>query len=295
VLPRSTALSAAEANEIRDFVAQGGTVIADGEPGAFDEHCRRLAKPQLADLFKSRTFGHGKAIRLTTDVLSYHQDRLVGKEGAVHRMMGELFTTAGVKPQFAVTDASGKPAVGVETHTLRNGGVWILALMTNPQLRVDELGPPEFKSNDRFAKPITVRLALPGERFVYDVRAAKALGKRSDIQVTLDPYEPTILAIAPSPMPELALSAPDRVKRGDTAALGMSFAEATPAANHVLHIDMVNPSGQAVGYYSGNLLAPEGRAARIIPIALSDPAGRWEIRVKDLLTGQSKTSSLEVL
>ena len=44
VLPRSTALSPLEAKEIRDFVAQGGTLIADGEPGAFDEHCRRLPK-----------------------------------------------------------------------------------------------------------------------------------------------------------------------------------------------------------------------------------------------------------
>ena len=90
--------------------------------------------------------------------------------------MGELLTRPRVKPQFAVTDTSGRPVVGVETHTFRNGGIWMVALMTNPQLRVDELGPPEFKSNERFAKPIAVKLTLPGQRFVYDVRAAKALG-----------------------------------------------------------------------------------------------------------------------
>ena len=63
-------------------------------------------------------------------------------------------------------------------------------------------------------------------------------------------------------MPALELSAPARVKRGETATLGVSFAAATPAANHVLHVDVVNPSGQTVGYYSGNLLAPEGHAAK---------------------------------
>ena len=79
--------------------------------------------------------------------------------------------------------------------------------MTNPQLRVDELGPPEFKSNDRFAKPMAVRLALPGERFVYDVRGGKGDGQaRRDLQCTLDPYEPTIFAIAQSPVPKLELS-----------------------------------------------------------------------------------------
>ncbi len=294
ILPRSTALSAVEAQEIRDFVAQGGTAIADGEPGVFDEHCRRLPKPLLADVFDARAFGRGQAIRLTADTLSYHQDRLVGKEGPVHRMAGELLAAVGVKPRFAVTDATGRPVVGVETHLFRNGGVWIVALMTNPQLRVDELGPPEFKSNDRFAKPAAVRLALPGELFVYDVRAAKALGKRGEIPVTLDPYEPTIFAVAPAGIPELELSAPARVKRGETAALGMRLAAASPAATHVLHIDVVNPSGQAVSYYSGNLLAPEGHAGKLIPVAVNDPAGRREIRVKDLLTGGSQTSSFEV-
>src|SRR5206468_6425549 len=132
------------------------------------------------------------------------------------------------------------------------------------------------------------------ESSVYNVRTAKALGNTARIEVTLDPYEPSVFAIAPAPMPELALSAPARVKRGDTVTLGISFAAQSPAANHVVHIDVVNPSGQIAGYYSGNLLAPQGRAAKLIPIAVNDPGGRWEIRVKDLLTGQSKTAGLEV-
>jgi hypothetical protein len=294
VLPRSTALSPAEAREIRDFVAQGGTLIADGEPGAFDEHCRRLPKAQLADLFDARTFGRGKAIRLERSLLSYHQDRLTGKEGQAHRTIAEFLTLAAVKPQFAVTDTSGRPVVGVETHTFRNGGLTLVALMTNPQLRVDELGPPEFKSNDRFAKPITVKFTLPGQRFVYDVRAAKAVGSVREMPVTLDPYEPVIFAIAPAKLPALEVASPSRVKRGETAELGVRFAEPTPGANHIFHIDVVSPSGQTIRYYSGNLPAPEGRTSKIIPIAVNDPAGRWEIRVKDLLTAQTKISSFEV-
>jgi hypothetical protein len=294
VLPHSSALSSAEANEIRNFVGQGGMLLADGVPGAFDEHCRRLAKPQLGDLLETGGSGRGKAIQLTTDILNYHQDRLAGKEGATHRMMGELLGSAGVKPEFAVTDESGRPVVGVEVYTFRNGGVRIVALMTNPQLRVDELGPPEFKSNDRFAKPVTVRLAMPGERFVYDLRARKAVGSLKQLQVTLDPYEPAIFAIAPSPMPRLAMSAPARVRRGDTALIGIGFAAATPAAVHVLHVDVVNPSEDTVACYSGNLLAREGRAGKLIPIAMNDPTGSWKIRVRDVLTGQTETSAFEV-
>lgn len=184
--------------------------------------------------------------------------------------------------------------VGVETHVFRNAAVSIVALMTNPQLRVDELGSPEFKSNDRFAKPMTVRLALLNESFIYDLRAAKPLGRRSDMKVTLDPYEPVIFALAPSAIGELQISCPTRLKRGDTAELGIRFAAPTPAARHVLHVDVVNPSGKVVGYYSGNLLAPGGRTSKLVPLALSDPAGRWQVHVRDLLTGQSRISSVEV-
>lgn len=276
---------------MREFVEGGGTLIADGQPAAFDEHCRRLPKPWLADLFEQKP---DRAILLKADVLNYHQDRVVGKEGEVKRMMGEVLGRAGIRPEFAVTDGSGNPVTGVETHVFRNGGVRLVALLTNPELRIDELGPPEFRSNDRFAKPVTVRLRLPGERFVYDVRGAKGLGRRRELSVTLDPYEPTIFAVAAEEIPAMQLAAPARVPLGGRVAVGIRFTTATPAENHVLHIDVVNPSGKAVPFYSGNLVAHEGTAAREIPLALNDPPGRWEVRVKDILSGQLKTAAFEV-
>jgi hypothetical protein len=51
ILPRTIALSTAEADAIRQFAASGGTVIADGLIGLFDEHGRRLEKGRLDDLF----------------------------------------------------------------------------------------------------------------------------------------------------------------------------------------------------------------------------------------------------
>jgi hypothetical protein len=229
---------------------------------------------------------------LQSSILNYHQDRVVNKEGAAHRMMAGLLQ--GVKPEFAVTDPSGKPVAGIETHTFHNGGARIVALHSNPELRIDELGPPEFKSNDRFAKPATVTLHLGAAMHAYDIRGAKSLGRIADIKVTVDGHEPSIFAISPTPFPELEMSSPTRIARGSTATLGVRFAGSTPAARHVLHVDVVDPSGSVIGYYSGNLLAPEGRASKSIPFALSDMSGRWEVRVKDLLTGQQKTSALEV-
>ncbi len=293
ILPRSSSLSAAEAKAIREFVEQGGVLLAEGEPGVYDEHSRKLEKPLLADLFQGQA-GRGKAIRLNADILNYHQNRLVAKEGPVHQLMGKLLGEGGVRPAFTVTDESGGPVVGVETHVFRNGSTNIVALLSNPQLRVDELGPPEFRSNERFEKPRTVRLTLPDDLYLYDLRRAKAMGRRKEITVALDPYEPAILAAWPAAAPALTVSAPTRVARGATAHIALGFAGSSPAATHLFHVDVLDPSGKPVPHYSGNLLARRGRALKVLPLAYSDPAGKWETRVRDLLSGQVHAMRLEV-
>ena len=301
ILPRSSALSAAEVREIRAFVEQGGTLIADGTPGAFDEHSRRLEKPQLDDLFgggsngpaTAHSFGRGQAISLHADTLNYHQNRLISKEGEVFQLMRELLGRSGVHPEFTVTDDAGQPVVGVETHSFRNGAVEIVGLLTNPQLRVDEMGPPQFKSNERFEHARKLKVALPREMYVYDVRAAESLGKRKDLNVTLDPYEPRIFAMSAVEIPELETRAPARLRRGECGEIGFHF-DRTPAATHILHVDVTDPSGKVIDYYSGNIIASQGRAEKLLPLALNDAAGKWQIRVRDLMSGQTKSSTVEV-
>jgi hypothetical protein len=283
ILPRSSSLSAAEEREINAFVGQGGSVIADGQPGKFDEHSRKLEKPFS-----------GKVAQAAGDTLNYHQNRLIGKEGPVLEMARQLFAASAVRPEFTVTDATGAHPVGVELHLFRNGGVTIIGLLTNPELRVDELGPPEFKSNDRFAKPRTVKLTLPEEMYVYDVRASKPLGKRRDVTVALDPYEPAIFSATPVAFSELEVSAPMRLRRGETARIGLTFSRRSPAATHIFHIEAIDPNGKVVDYYSGNIIASRGQAAKLLPSACNEERGDWTLRVKDLLSGQSKKITVAV-
>ena len=295
ILPRSSALSAAEAREIRAFAEQGGTVIADGQPGTFDEHSRKREKSVLADLLQDSSHVHGRGkVTPVSDLVDYHQKRLIGKEGPAREMAQRALADSGVRPDFAVTDESGHNPTGVETHLFRNGDVTIIGLLTNPQLRVDELGPPEFKSNDRFAKPRAVKLAFPREMYIYDVRASKTLGRQKEIAVTLDPYEPAIFAASTVALAELEISAPGRVRRGESAQIGLGFANASPAATHVFRLDVIDPGGKTVDYYSGNLIASHGRAAKLLPLAYNDARGKWTLRVHDLLSGQARTIAMEV-
>jgi len=201
----------------------------------------------------------------------------------------QIFRGAGIEPEFRVTEDRD---AGVEVHRFRNGGATIIGLLSNPQLRVNELGPPEFKSNQRFERPRTIRLVLPHEFEAYDVRKGQALGRRKELAATLEPYEPAIYALLPTAASALHVSAPARVPRGGNAQVGVRIS--TAAGTHVFHMDVVDPAGAVVPHYSGNLLAPQGRAGKLVPIAYNDPPGRWQVRVKDVLTGSMQTAVMEV-
>jgi hypothetical protein len=59
-------------------------------------------------------------------------------------------------------------------------------------------------------------------------------------------------------------------------------------------VEVVDPAGKVVSHYSGNVLAPNGRCDKLLPLAINDAPGRWVVRVKDVLSGQTQISAFEV-
>jgi hypothetical protein len=291
ILPHSSALSSTEASAITRFVQQGGTLVVDGEAGIFDEHCRRLPQSGLSTILNGAV-GRGRIVRM--DALRYHQERLVGKETGLRRTMSEALQQAGVRPAYQVLGTDGKSVTGVEVHEFRNGGVTIIGLLSNPQLTVDELGPPEFRSNQRFEKTQELKLIAPTLQNAVNIRAGKALGSVKEISVTLDPYEPRLIAFSSMPLPAVVLHAPERVARGEAGSFGISLTGRSDAKLHIFHVAVRNPGGQLLEHYSGNLRGPNGSADKLLPIALNDQPGQWTMQVTDVLTGAGQTTHFTV-
>ncbi len=291
ILPRSSALSEAEANAITDFVRQGGVLVVDGDAGTFDEHSRRLPKSSLAPLLAGET-GRGKVVHL--NALNYADQRVLGTGAQIYGSMSNVVSDAGIHPEYSVVDPHGQRVSGIETHVFRNGGVTIVGLLSNPPIEVDELGPLKVKSEQRFEKVQAVRLIAPEELYAYDIRHAKPLGKVKQLSLSIDPYEPTMIAFSPNPMPRLSLSAPGRIARGETGRIGLSLAGQLSAQADVFHIEVREPDGQLVSRYSCNVLAPAGAGEALLPLALNDPAGQWTVLVKDVLGGQEQKTTIDV-
>ncbi|HKT12582.1 MAG TPA: alpha-amylase family protein [Terriglobia bacterium] len=301
ILPDSSSLSQAEANAIRDYVAQGGVIISDGMPGTYDEHSRKLPQSSLADLFPGpnanplnvHSYGQGKAVLLNVNIMDYVGQRNERKEGPTHALMEKLFRSIGIHPAFTVEDAAGHSIVGIDTHVFADGGVRIITLQSNPPIGGDALGPPDFNFNKRFDKDTTVHLRLPHSMYVYDALSNKVLGRHTEMTLTVGPYDPTILVTSDSPLPAMQISMPEQARRGSLIRIGV-HAMKSPVEASIFHIDVRDPQGKRMIDYSGNIIARQGGGMKSIPLAVNDPPGKWTITVHDIVNGQSITRSLNV-
>ena len=300
ILPHSISLAPAMVDEIRRFFAQGGVIVADSEPGLYDQHGRRLVRPLLHEIFVQAPSGTsarsgsdtGKAIRLVPEALARADHATAGAGPGFVGGLAAVFAEAGIKPTFRLGGRAGEPISDVESYLFDDGAVSILALLRDSVTRAAHLDKDSHTTGAGDGENII--LELQQSSYVYDLRAKKPLGETNRLAFTLNPYEPTILAISDTALPLPTIRAPAHLALGETAELNFALAAATPAAHDIFHVEVIGPGGNVVPYYSGNLVAHGGRASMPLPLALNDSAGSWHVRVTDFPSGQSAIQAISV-
>ena len=279
VLPHSIALSPKEGTGIRSFAAHGGTILADGDAGIFDQHGRRMTKPLLADLFRPAPDISKKANALTRGNAIELPAR--GPHDVMEGALTELLRVRGIEPAYPVRNAAGHAASDVETYVFRNGNVTILALLRDL--------PADAAANRSDDEPVVV--PLPHPSFAYDLRARKNLGRSDRLVLSLGPFAPTIIAFSDEPLPHPSVSGPSRAQRGTT----VEFHLVSATAGDVIHVEAMDPAGRPVLAYAGNVRASGGAASFAIPFAVNDLPGLWTIRARDILSGAEARARIEVV
>jgi hypothetical protein len=269
MLPNSIALSPSAAAATRRFVEQGGTVIADSMPGAFDLHSRRLPAPLLLDLFDDtpgdRRVGEGHAVRLSGTPGSQSLDAFA-----------PIVARAGVVPRIAVRPAISEAEVSVFHH----GAATVIALQSPAPPAPD-------------AQPREVEVVLPAPLHlydrVYDRGTGQGLGHRDRVTVQLDPIVPTVLVASSAPLAPPRVDTAQRLRQGETGVIRFA------AAGRVVQVEVRDPAGILMKHYGGTQRLSSGAAMRELPLALNDPPGAWTVLVTDLLSGQSARAEVAVV
>ncbi len=255
VLPQTIALSPEAVAAIRAFQAAGGVVVADGAPGQFDGHGRRLDVAALADL----------------------APHLVALDG-----MADALARAGIIAGFSLRQPDGSKAGGIAIRVLRSGGVTLLALEQDPPAGGAPVAQPG---------PLDLRLAAASS--IRELRSGRQYASADHIAITLDPVAPTLLAISPAPLSGPTLSGPAEAVAGDTVTWHLALAAPDTAA-HALRIQLFNPAGQAEAGYSGVRVLRGVGAEWQAAFDRDAPTGRWRIEVTDILSGKVARGALEL-
>jgi hypothetical protein len=209
VLPTSLALSRAEVDAARGFLAKGGaerTVICDGSPGLFDEHGKLRERGALDDVFPpaapwarayaARSGSSKPAVSKEGDVAAYARQRL---ENSPDPTWADWI--AGQTPQLTrEVTITGATASRTRVHRFRAGSARLLAFERNADYHMSE-DLKQAGGNQRLEVPIEVEAVLSRAAHAYDLRESKSLGKVDRLSFRLDPWKPSLFALLDEPLP----------------------------------------------------------------------------------------------
>jgi hypothetical protein len=263
LLPQTIALSSAEVMAIRAFSAAGGQVLADAPVGRFDAHGRRR---RLLPLSNGASLLPG-----------WWDGSAVALENLAQRLR-----RAGAAAPFSLALPDGTIATDIDARVVRDGAITLVGLQRDPDLQ------------GTAGDARDVLLSLPRPAQIYDLRRHLALGRTDRVALSVGSAEPVMLALSPVPVPPLALSGPLTARAGETVVLRIGLRSVMPAPVQVVQVQTLDPDGNPIAAYSGNLTLRRGSAQWRLPFAVSDRAGIWTIRVTDRLGADVRTWRIAV-
>ncbi len=319
ILPRAEAIGDAEAELMRKFVAQGGTLVADVRPGLYDEHCKPRGKGVLDDLFgiEREASAAGKlgtvepgGYKLKVDPSVRLKDaeawgrvdgtpvgivRKVGKGTAIllnfdlasfPRLQGqEVPPEAEAVAAGLFAGAGVAPALRVTDAAGKRTRGLEVTRWQDGAIQIISL----FREAGR-AEEATV--TLPAVCSIYDLRNRKAVGASRSFTTTLLPSRASFFALTtrPAPRPEVRLSQAT-VAPGAVAKVAVSV----PGAEGLQAVRIrAQAQGAELEWLSRNLVVGERPQELDLPIAFNDPRGEVEISATELFTNQATTARLTV-
>ena len=315
ILPMSIALSDEEVSAIREFVRQGGTVIADALPGIMDEHCAFREPRALSDVFgiepskSSRDavvamkgepgmklagakamlteegrpqlvenrYGQGRAYLLNYFLNSYTEDKLERKQGPALEKMKQLMTAAAINPAVRMTSMAGDRVADCESYLFNFGSTSLLGLIPD---------------KDKPA-PQRVRLTFERKGVLYDVRQKRYLGTGSEFETEVDPAVPRLLALVENRISGMELQVAQRARLGESVTIQFRLAS-SPRLRSVAVVKVTAPSGREMVYYGNNQEITNGVGSTSFRTALNDQAGTWRVSVTETISGETVSAEITI-
>ena len=320
ILPLAQALGPQEAQKLREYVQQGGTLIADARPGIYDGHVKPLASGSLDDLFGVKRTSFADAALVDGTIKGPKGELTLPKlrvDTGLQAAGAQALGAAGQTP-LVLTNSAGKgkaillnfplasyptlaadttPEGVAEVFMSLLGGVKVapVVALTNAagqRLRNVEVtrwtnGDTQIVSIFRHGGlPETAQMSLPGARHVYDLKNHKDLGVIKSLALSITPCRAQFFALTRQAAPVVDLTAEKPV-----AALGtlqhVRVSVANPTGQQAVKLQVKLPGGAVADWLTKVVVTDRKGVTVDLPIAYNDPQGSWTVTATELLSNRT--------
>ncbi len=334
LLPLGRAMSDEVAAQVREFVSDGGLVIADLRPAIRDAHCKARDAGALDDVFGVaqrptaedwpvlanvnlaldtavggepvslavdtridpslqvttgealadhdgvpllvvNRFGNGMAVLLNFAIDDYIVLRETMEEMPIRGLLGAIYAMAGVEPPYEQHAGAG-PLRWTETVRWQTDGLTLLM---------------HFRTDGEDGSATTV---LPEAKYVYDLRNDRSPGQTREVSGRLRVGFANLYAITDRPIGELVASVQEAsVVQGGEVELTMRVRERDQALLP-MKVRLFRPDGAEEMWPRREVVAEDGAARVVIPVAYNAMPGTWRLEAREVLSGQVAAAEYEV-
>lgn len=235
--------------------------------------------PAAGPCLVTRKCGNGRVILLNFSIEGYQKAK--PETAWLREFVGPMMRVLGARPQAEVAAEAGEP-FDVEQVSFADGPARYLGLT-----RWQWANSPTQTFSVTFGQ----------KRHVYDARRGEYLGERESFHVPLGQGRSALFSLLPYRVTACDLVFAGPAQRGQLLRGRVGLEATAPRARHVVHIEVMGPDGKRLRHYAQNVFVPAGdpgTADIVIPLALNDVAGTWQIVARDVATGVSATASVEV-
>jgi hypothetical protein len=168
--------------------------------------------------------------------------------------------------------------MGYECTTFRQGDIEILGIA---RLREEDS---------------LTTIILGTKKHLYDVRSKRYLGLTNIASLDLTRKAAGVLAVMPYKITGMNVStSPVTVKPGKkTEIKAQVLTTGGTPGNHVIRMEVFEPSGWLSRVYTDNVLAVNGKFKNTIQTALNEIPGRWRVILTDVISGTKSETSFDI-
>lgn len=333
ILPLTQAIGTNEVQLLRNYVSNGGVLVADVRPGIYDGHMKPLASGALDDVFGVTRTGFTNAvtasgtftgalggITLAATANSLRVDsgiaangaRVCGSAGATPLLLSNSygngkafllnFSMASYPALSALTSSVPENVADVVKALLNEANVTpALTLRDAAGQRLRNVKVTRWQNGNteivsifrRYGSAEAAEVNLTNSAYVYDIKNHQCLGAGSNFNLQITPCRAQFFAFSGQTLPAPSVSVTNATVVPGSV-LNVNLGVSQTNALQAIKVKVTLPNGRTADWLDKVIVTNSPGATIEAPIAYNDPCGVWTITATELFSQQSATTTVTV-